>query len=320
MLLFLLNSCSQEQKEKAVLPSSSGDPGQILLIMQDRYKETKIYDTIKGVFQQEQVGLPQSEPIFDLITIPPIAFKNVLKRHRNIITFKIGEKYKEPQILLRDNIYARPQTYMEIVAPTEEEFIRYFNEKSGLILNHFHKIEIQRIRNTYKKLANNDDMKVLRKEYNVLLTFPNSYKIAAKYDDFVWISHERSNMSQGIFIYEYPYIDTLQLTKDALLEKRDEMLKKYVPGPRDSSYMTTEYRTELRHTVSTILNGVYTSEIRGLWRVEGDFMGGPFISLTTVDEKRNRLVTVEGFVYAPKYDKREYLRQLEAIIKTLSFE
>ncbi len=48
-------------------------------------------------------------------------------------------------------------------------------------------------------------------------------------------------------------------------------------------------------------------------------MGGPFISLSTFDKERNRIVTVEGFVYAPKFDKRNYLRQVEAILYTLDF-
>lgn len=67
------------------------------------------------------------------------------------------------------------------------------------------------------------------------------------------------------------------------------------------------------------LNGNYTVEIRGLWRVEGDFMGGPFVSLSSLDLARKRVVTAEGFLYSPKYDKRDYLRQLEAVIYSLTF-
>ena len=48
-------------------------------------------------------------------------------------------------------------------------------------------------------------------------------------------------------------------------------------------------------------------------------MGGPFVNITQLDEKRNRIVTVEGFVYAPGNDKRDLLQQVEAIIYTLDF-
>ena len=82
--------------------------------------------------------------------------------------------------------------------------------------------------------------------------------------------------------------------------------------------MTTEHQVPAL-AQSFRLNGNYTVEIRGLWRVEGDFMGGPFVSLSSLDLARNRVVTAEGFLYSPKYDKRDYLRQLEAVIYSLTF-
>ena len=59
------------------------------------------------------------------------------------------------------------------------------------------------------------------------------------------------------------------------------------------------------------------AELRGLWRTENAFMGGPFLSYTVLDEKRNRVVTAEGFVFAPSLDKRNYVRELEAIIQSV---
>ena len=67
------------------------------------------------------------------------------------------------------------------------------------------------------------------------------------------------------------------------------------------------------------LKGNYAKELRGLWHVQGDFMGGPFVSYSMVDEHRNRVITIDGYVYAPKFDKREYLRQLHALALTVSF-
>ena len=46
----------------------------------------------------------------------------------------------------------------------------------------------------------------------------------------------------------------------------------------------------------------------------GETMGGPFISHTRLDELHNRLITIEGFVFAPGRDKRNLLRQVEAMV------
>jgi hypothetical protein len=82
--------------------------------------------------------------------------------------------------------------------------------------------------------------------------------------------------------------------------------------------MTTETEVPLNFNILKF-NDNYASEMRGLWRVENDFMGGPFISLSVLDASRRRVITVEGNVYAPKNEKRNYLRQLEAMIYSMEF-
>ena len=46
-------------------------------------------------------------------------------------------------------------------------------------------------------------------------------------------------------------------------------------------------------------------------------MGGPFVSHARVDERNNRVVVVEGFVYAPETDKRNFIRRVESALYTL---
>ena len=57
--------------------------------------------------------------------------------------------------------------------------------------------------------------------------------------------------------------------------------------------------------------------MRGLWRMQGDMMGGPFVCHTRLDEKNHRVVVAEGFVYAPETDKRNFMRRIEAALFTL---
>ena len=65
-------------------------------------------------------------------------------------------------------------------------------------------------------------------------------------------------------------------------------------------------------------NGRSIVELRGLWEAYNDFMGGPFVSHSFLSPDRKEIVTLDGFVYAPRYDKRSYLRQVEACL--YSFE
>ena len=83
--------------------------------------------------------------------------------------------------------------------------------------------------------------------------------------------------------------------------------------------MTTEYRVQPPMARPIKLeNGRDAMEIRGLWRVEGNYMGGPFVSVSTLDTVNRRIVTAEVFLYAPNKYKRNLLRRLEANLYTLN--
>ena len=64
--------------------------------------------------------------------------------------------------------------------------------------------------------------------------------------------------------------------------------------------------------------GLDFAEIRGFWEVYNDYMGGPFVSHVFYSRDGQEMIVLQGFVYAPKYDKRQYMRQVESII--YSFE
>ena len=65
--------------------------------------------------------------------------------------------------------------------------------------------------------------------------------------------------------------------------------------------------------------GQKASESKGLWEVNGCALGGPYINYIIEDKAHNRLLVVEGFLYAPGVAKRDMLFELEAIIKSLEF-
>ena len=46
-------------------------------------------------------------------------------------------------------------------------------------------------------------------------------------------------------------------------------------------------------------------------------MGGPFVSHQVVDEKNNRVIVVETFLYAPNKKKGDLIRKLEAALFSL---
>jgi hypothetical protein len=72
-------------------------------------------------------------------------------------------------------------------------------------------------------------------------------------------------------------------------------------------------------TLATDFLVEYAVEIRGIWKVHNDFMGGPFVSYTFVNPNNNKIITLYGYVYKPNTEKRDLLRQVETILYSVSF-
>jgi hypothetical protein len=178
--------------------------------------------------------------------------------------------------------------------------------------------ERQRIIEYYKHYLATDIRKMIKKKFGISLDIPKGYSLDLDTTGFVWIASETPRTSQGILIYTYPYTTDKIFNADSLADIRDRVLKKYVHGQIEGTYMATE-RLIPPHFRAYEKDGQYYAELRGLWKLENGFMGGPFVSITTVDKSRGRVVTVEGFVYGPGEKKRELMRQVESILYTLKF-
>jgi len=318
-LLFILLSVFSCKNSTDILPGSSGKAGELVIVMNKDKWDTGPGMCLKSIFRKEQVALPQSEPLFNVVNIPHSSLSDIFKTHRNILVTKISSEYKKPELRVKQDHWAENQLYMQITAPDDSSFVRIVRENKNKVKNYFLDIERQRLIVNYKKFEEHSITGKLKSNHNVYILFPKGFKLDVDIPGFVWLSRETPDISQGVLIYYYDQTDTNSLSRDNLVHTRDSILKKNVPGPSPDSYMTTEVEYDYPHYSEIYINDVYTAEIRGLWRVEPRTvgMGGPFVSFSRLDKKRNRVVTVEGYVYAPKYDKRNYLRQLEAILFTM---
>lgn len=299
------------------MPNCTGKSGEIVLVMEEQKWKSNIGDSINDWFSQEYSILPQPEMTFKLVQIPYNAFNDIFKPHRNIIFVYIGENYKTNSVTIETNKWSAPQKVVTMQSPNTTSFLELFAKVRKQIYDSLVIAEIGRFHSNYKTFPMIPIITELRKKHFIDITVPKGYVKDVDLQDFVWISQETPTTSQGILVYYYPYKSVKDFSTDALIRKRDSMLLQHVPGPSEGSYMATERRMPVLRREFTE-NGVYICELRGLWQVVGDFMGGPFVSRSMVDTLRNRVVTVEGFVYAGKQDKRSFVWQVEAIINSAS--
>jgi len=315
ILVFI--SCLNKERS-SIQPSASGAPGDVLLVMNAKLWKGPSGEAIRNVLNIPFDGLPQDEPSYDILQINHGGFGKTYKTQRNIVITKIGADQPEAKILIHKNAWAKSQIVITILAPSDSDFISLVDSNRDKILSLLSDTERKRLMKTYKTSGDEKIQKKLENKYSITLNVPKGYKIEVEEPDFVWISHEYRDIIQGIFVYYYDYTDDNTFTRDYLINQRNKFLKKYVPGEIEGSYVTTEMLYPPIFNEYKLKNSQYTAEIRGLWRVEnGMAMGGPFVSISQLDEERNRIVTLEGFVFAPAHKKRDLLRQIEAIILSI---
>ena len=138
-----------------------------------------------------------------------------------------------------------------------------------------------------------------------------------------WTCNNKGPMRMDVIIYSYPYTAQEQFSNDSIIAKRNEVSGKLITAQVEGSHMGTEYKhfPPVSRQVAALrdsIGGFYAIETRGLWKIEdGEAMGGPFVSLTRLDQVNGRVVTAEAFLFAAGQKKRNAMRQLEAILYTL---
>lgn len=311
-----LVSCNLDKGAR--METITGKSNEVVIVIGKEIWKGEVGSQMRSVLAQPQSSLPQSEPIFSLVDVPPEAFINLFKSHRNIITVKISSTFTEPKIEFVRDTWAFPQAVVNIQASSAKSFNELFSTNGEKIIAYFLKAEKDRLKKTYRDSHEKSVYNTLNKEFDINLYVPIGFKVVKKDSSFAWVRYDTPLITQNIFVYTYPYESDSTFTLKYQLAKRNEMTKKNVQGPTKGSYMTTEMRLPQDFNYLTHQKN-YACEMRGLWRVENDFMGGPYVSLSVLDASQKRVITVEGNVYAPKNNKRNYIRQLEAIIYSLEF-
>jgi hypothetical protein len=155
----------------------------------------------------------------------------------------------------------------------------------------------------------------VKEMFDCEIWLPGELNSSKTSENFFWTSTNKATADQNFVIYAYSYIDRNTFTKEYFVHARDSVMKINMPGAPKNSYMTTD--SAMTEVKPLNLHGEYVFEARGLWRMKGDFMGGPFVSHSRVDTKNNRIITAEVFIYSPDKSKGNLLRRIEASLYTL---
>ena len=159
-------------------------------------------------------------------------------------------------------------------------------------------------------------MASLEEDYGFNITIPFGWDLAKKRENFVWLRKLEADAEQDVFIYSQPYND--QSIFDDIAAFRDEITEQYLrDSEKNDLYITRQEQDYVPFVTQQInFNSSYAVQARGLWKISDNSGGGPFISYTIVDEEQQKIYYIEGYVYSPGTDKKNLVREVNAILTT----
>ena len=328
LVALVLVSCKSD--DGRFLVSATGSAYQCLVVCDDRVK-----DAVKDTMEAEMYALPQIESYFDVSRVPEEHFDSYLKASRNILRIDIdGRQYTKVKTIMTQDVWATPQAYVRINAPSKDAFLAYWEKNGAYIREWFVREEISRYMRFIKVGLNESAQNWLKKQ-RYKMYIPSDYDfvqdttITVNNLDVTYMrcchfrTSDKHDLIKNIMVYTYPYTSQEQFSNDSITAMRDMVCKRLLGSQIDGSYQAVEWKhfppvSRYVRPVNDTTGGFYAVETRGLFKtVNGLAMGGPFVSLTRLDQVAGRVVHAEAFIYNPGEKKRNNLRQMESILYSI---
>jgi len=290
--LFILSACSDGIK---TLPSSTGILSEVIFVVDDLLWENQVKDVAFKTFGVSIQGLTQDESSFRVIQVNHSEFKSILKTHKNIVIIAKNVPTSNQQ-----DKWANGQLVVQLEFKDEDNKLTKDLNKVKAI---FEFREIRILRNSISKSSQKIQEKNIKEQFNIETLIPSEYTIIKDTVALFWATYnpEKQEEIKHLFVFSFePKAINLQ---QEVLQKTDSIFTKYLLGAKQGQHVKIE----------DMFSPIYSENIyRGLWKLNGGFMGGPFLIKTYFIN--NKVVVTVGLIFAPNDRKRKYIKTFEAIL------
>lgn len=343
MLIFFA-SCSGDYRASAV-----GQLGNAVVVMDSTQWQSETADAIRQVYSQGIFTLPGYEPMMDLRFRD---FKNndeleMLRKNKNLIiaapisdstntadfvrallsedveeTVKNGNNFAFP---LGDQWY-KDQWAILLTSTSDSALAQKILNSKETLAEQLLQVELDRWTNEIydrgEQTKEADSLWMehgwkIRIQHDWRKNIDTTYTANGMQNHFLTMRRNLPNNQRWFWAWWIDDVPAdLSLSPEWINSKRDSLMQKWVRGSRDSSYVTTDYEHHPVETDSLTIDEHPAYETLGVWTMVNDAMAGPFANMTIHDKKNDRLFILEFGQFAPKYDKRRFVRQFRAMLRT----
>jgi hypothetical protein len=317
LLLFLVTvffSCSKKNENSS--RPSTGKINTISVVIDDQLWNGVVGDSIRNKFASAVEGLPKEEPQFDINQFPTDVMEGFVTKSRTIFIVKNGNRNG---FEIKKNEFANPQNVIHITGRSLSDLVAIIEKRTPQIIQIIKDSELK----AHQKLLSDSIRKPidLQEQFQLVLDIPSNYNYSSKGNNFIWLKKEFVNGSNSVMITQLP-IERIN-PKGNILNQfeviHDSIGDLYIKSKAVSSGMYIDNSYPL-YLSKTTLDGKEAFEIKGIWRLKDSFMFGPFVNYLIWDPQNKRIVFLEGFCYMPSKERRDFMHELESILKSVKIK
>ena len=318
-LIVVFCSCESNKAQKHIYVDSNGRMNHLLIVMNNSKWNGDTGAKLKDIIMTPVLGMPQEENQFDVSQVPKVSFGKMFKASRNVLIVGLDSVNG---IQAKKNVYAKPQQIVKITGTSDKKIIEMLEVYKEQMILTFKKFDIENVQKSHLKKAYSETRFETLNYLGLEMTIPKFFKKVDDTGEFLWLRQHLSggiakgDSSSNILIYSVPMPESKRGLVETISKMRDTIGRKYIPGAKENMYMITE-KLYTPRVFQTKLDEKPCYLTYGKWEMLNDFMAGPFLNYAIEDVKNNRWIVVEGFVYAPSVEKRDYMFEVEAILKTI---
>ncbi|MCP4521159.1 MAG: DUF4837 family protein [Cytophagales bacterium] len=332
----------EKNNRSSALPPAQGIAGRVLVVADtNSWKHSLSGQTMDSLLSIDQQGLPNSEKVFELYSVPIERWTNLLQK-RHLIIFPLILNEENPTnnkvkkmfstaflekaktdttfFYYQKDRVCRNQTFMFLIAPDRQTFYNQLLKNKGSFQEKIYQLSIKHKQNVMKH--NYDREKEFYKKYKIKMHIPPKYDIVKEENDFVWLrknNYNKKGYDINLYIYSDEYRSQNQFSDSSVLAWREKIGQKFFTDPEDSTeYMTTQMYETVAPTHQTKRFGkYYSNNTRGLWRLKKGVIGGSFVSYVFYHPTKDKIYYVEGFINCPGQKKTKYIYEIEAMLHSM---
>jgi hypothetical protein len=330
--MVLFAACGLESKDTAL-----GDYD-VITIVCDSADYAVLEDVIENAFAQP-FFTPQPERWFRLQHISLGELLN-RKRERNIVILSaldanhsVGEYMRsaldstvrgmvergEEHVFVQKDTWYRGQTVMHLTAGTRKALENFMLANARQLEYYFKNawddFERRRMLNLTRMQTVEEE---LRDTHGFSLAIIADWFVAKDSSEIGAVLLRRQlpvDSERWVLVHWLNTDDTGLLTNDNAYHIRNRLTEALYRTYDDSAFVLVDSTHYLQFD-EVNFQGRFAIRMKGLWRMSDYSMGGPFISYLFHDEQQRRIYFLDGSVFAPKYEKKKLLQDVDVMIST----